>query len=198
MASLLSLSPIASVYAQFLPPPIQLDEPPILQQQEQQEQQEKAVLRQQQNWTTHDDPILGIQFDYPSWWEKIDLTTRNSIEFYDNPSTHANVKYFLPPLPEESNTLDKFMRQMMTDLRPSDAQNLSVNKTATVGVDDIPAYKVESDETIMDLHVKNIDYIMIDNSTGTGYVFSFDTSSEKPQEEVPLFEKMVESFKIVA
>jgi hypothetical protein len=65
-------------------------------------------------------------------------------------------------------------------------------------VDDIPAYKVESEETIMDLHVKNIHYITIDNSTGTGFMFSFDTSKENPQEEVPLFERMVESFKILS
>jgi PsbP len=162
-----------------------------------QEQQEKALLRQQQNWSTYEDPILGMQFEYPSWWDKIDPTTKNSIEFYDNPSTHASMKYFLPPLPEEMNTLDKFMRQMMTELRPPDAQNLSVNKTSTIGVDDIPAYKVESEETIMDLHVKNIHYLAIDNSTGTGYMISFDVSNmEKAQEDVPLFERMVESFKI--
>lgn len=196
--SLLSLSPIAFVYGQFQPVTLENNEPLILQQQGQQGQQEKELLRQQQNWSTHDDPILGIRFDYPSWWDKIDLTTRNTIEFYDNPYMHASLKYFLPPLPEEMNTLDKFMRQMTTELRPPDAQNLSVNKTSTIGVDDIPAYKVESEHMIMDLHGKDTHYLAIDNSTGTGYMISFNTSNmEKAQEDVPLFEKMVESFKIL-
>jgi hypothetical protein len=147
---------------------------------------------------------LGIQFDHPSWWDKIDLTSKNSIEFYDNPSTHAGVNYILPPLPEEMNTLDKFMRQEMTLLRPPDAQNLSVNKTSTIGVDDIPAYKVESEETLgglatlPELHVKNVHYLAIDDSTGTGYLFSLGVSDpEKAREDIPAFERMIESFKIL-
>jgi hypothetical protein len=192
MSSLLNNNPYKTA-------PILPEESPF----EKQEQQKRAILRQQQNWSTQDDPILGIQFNHPSWWDKIDLTSKNSIEFYDNPSTHASVNYILPPLPEEMNTLDKFMRQEMTLLRPPDAQNLSVNKSSTIGVDDIPAYKVESEETLggvatmEDLHVRNIHYLAIDNKTGTGYMISFDTSSKNPQEEVPLFERMVESFKIL-
>jgi hypothetical protein len=50
--------------------------------------------------------------------------------------------HFSPPLPTEMNTLDKFMRQIMGELR-STTQNVTVNKTSTIGVDDIPAYKVE-------------------------------------------------------
>jgi len=80
---------------------------------------------------------LGTQFEYPSWWENIQ--GEDSIGFYDRPiGKIANVQYFLPPLPEEMNTLDKFMRQMMSELRSSSThQNISVNKTSTIGVDDM-------------------------------------------------------------
>jgi hypothetical protein len=37
---------------------------------QEQEQKEKALLQQQQNWSTYEDPLLGIQFDYSSWWDK--------------------------------------------------------------------------------------------------------------------------------
>jgi hypothetical protein len=98
------------------------------------------------------------------------------------------------------NTNDRFMRQMMTDLRflfPNvlETQNISINKTSTIGVDDIPAYRVESEDA---LHVKNIRYFSIDNKTGTGYMISLNTNMERLQEDVPLFEKLVESFEILS
>lgn len=165
-----------------------------------QEQKENTLLKQQQNWSTYEDPIQGIQFEYPSWWENI--PEENSIGFYDKPiGKIASVNSFLPPLPEEMNTLDKFMRQMMSELRSSEDQNVSVNKTSTIGVDDLPAYRVESDRVSSFPSIsptKSIHYFTIDNNTGTGYMISFDTVKDKVQEDVPLFEKMVESFKILA
>jgi hypothetical protein len=107
----------------------------------------------------------------------------------------------LTPLPEEMNTLDKFMRQMMSELRSFSTKNISVNKTSTIGVDDIPAYRVELEyvsELGTNLHTKSIDYFSIDNSTGTGYMISFTTVMEKLQEDAPLFVRMVESFKILS
>lgn len=86
----------------------------------------------------------------------------------------------------------------MGELR-STTQNVTVNKTSTIGVDDIPAYKVESENKIEDiLHNKSIRYFAIDNSTGTGYLISMTTGRDRLQENAPLFERMVESFKILA
>lgn len=44
----------------------------------------------------------------------------------------ANVQYFLPPLSEEINTLDKFMRKIMSESRSTSTQYISVNRTATI------------------------------------------------------------------
>jgi hypothetical protein len=179
-----------------------------VEQQEQEEQKERALQQQQQNWSTYEDPIAGIQFEHPSWWEKTEK--ENLIKFYPLPhyttiresgnfEVFVNVHSFLPPLEEEMNTLDKFMRLIMNELRSDDTQNVSVNRTSTIGVDDIPAYKVESESVIEDiLHTKSIRYFSIDNSTGTGYLISLTTEMDRLQEDVPLFERMVESFKILA
>jgi hypothetical protein len=40
-----------------------------LEQQEQEEQMERTLQQQQQNWSTYQDPIAGIQFEHPSWWD---------------------------------------------------------------------------------------------------------------------------------
>src|SRR5215216_4813091 len=81
-----------------------------LEQKEEQAQNEKALLQQQQNWSTYEDPLLGIQFEYPSWWEKTQredlvkfylLPDRDDLMYYE---IFANVHYFLPPLPAEMNT----------------------------------------------------------------------------------------------
>jgi hypothetical protein len=105
------------------------------------------------------------------------------------------VHWFLPPLPEEMNTLDKFMRQMMNELRSDSTQNISVNRTSTIRVDDIPAYKVEYEDFIDPLHLKSIRYFSIDNSTGAGYMISLQTEMDRLQEDLPLFERLVQSFK---
>jgi hypothetical protein len=69
------------------------------------------------------------------------------------------------------NILDKFMHSSLPF-----TQNISVNKTSTIGVDNIPAYKVESEEVLSaNLHFKNIRYFSINNSTGTGYIISLHT-----------------------
>jgi hypothetical protein len=81
----------------------------------------------------------------------------------------------------------------------STTQNVSINETSTISVDDIPAYKVESENVIGgSLPTKSIRYFSIDNSTGTGYLISLTTAMNRLQEDAPLFEKMVESFKILA
>ena len=178
-------------------------------QKEEQAQNEKALLQQQQqNWSTYEDPILGIQFEHPSWWAQ--RPGEDLIKFYHLPDpdnefwmlnyeVFTNVHYFLPPLSEEMNTLDKFMRQMMNELRSYSTQNISVNKTSTIGVDDIPAYRVEYDDVSEpDYHTKSIRYFSIDNSTGTGYMISLVTDMKRLQEDAPLFERMVESFKILS
>src|SRR5215207_6098030 len=52
-----------------------------LQRQGEQEQRERILQQQRQgNWTTYEDPILGIQFEHPSWWEK--RQEENLIKFY--------------------------------------------------------------------------------------------------------------------
>lgn len=147
---------------------------------------------------------MGIQFEYPSWWDKTQkedlikfylLGDRSELMYYE---IFATVHYFLPPLSEEMNTLDKFMRQIMSELRSYSTQNISVNKTSTIGKDHIPAYKVESEDVLGDTaHLKTVRYFSIDNSTGTGYMISLHTEMKRFQEDAPLFEKMVESFKIV-
>lgn len=116
-----------------------------------------------------------------------------------NYDVFTNVHYFLPPLPEEMNTLDKFMRQMMNELRSDFTQNISVNRTSTIGVDNIPAYRVEYDDVLDDtISFKNIRYFATDNSTGTGYLISLHTEMDRLHEDLPLFERLVESFKILS
>lgn len=182
------------------------------QQQELQAQKARVLLQQQQNYSTYEDPILGIRFEYSSWWDIIE--NKNLIRFdligdptdpmYYNTTktldryTIANIAYFLPSLLKEMNTNDRFMRQMMTDLRfifPNflDTQKIIVNKTSTIGVDELPAYKVDSEDA---LGLKNIRYFSIDNSTGVGYMISLNTNMPRLLGDIPLFEKMVESFKI--
>jgi hypothetical protein len=99
----------------------------------------------------------------------------------------------LPPLPEGMNTLDIFMKQMMNELRTDVTQNINVNRTSTVGIDDLPAYKVEYSNGIIS---KNIRYFVIDNSTGTGYMISLVADNKRLNEFLPSFERLVESFKI--
>jgi hypothetical protein len=182
-----------------------------IEQRNQQERVNRFLVQGQQNWSTYEDPILGIQFEHPSWWRE--RPGEDLIKFYHLPDpdnelrmlnydVFTNVHYFLPPLSEEMNTLDKFMRQMMSELRSDSTQNISVNRTATIGVDDIPAYRVEYEDIFEDivdpLHFKTIRYFSIDNRTGTGYMISLHTEMERLQEDVPLFERLVESFKILA
>ena len=86
----------------------------------------------------------------------------------------------------------------MTELRSPSEENISVNKTSTIGMDDLPAYRVEGNN-IPDTGVqtKRIHYFSIDNSTGIAYMISLPTEMDRLLEDVPLFEKMVESFKIL-
>lgn len=52
------------------------------------------------------------------------------------------------------------MRQIMSEIRGPSTQNISVNRTAIVGVDNLPAYKVESVNVFEDiLHSKRIDFL---------------------------------------
>jgi hypothetical protein len=97
------------------------------------------------------------------------------------------------------NTLDKFMRQIMNELRSDFTQNISVNRTASIGVDNLPAYRVEYDDILSDdINFKNIRYFLIHNSTGTGYMISLHTEMDRLQEDLPLFGRLVESFKILS
>ena len=180
----------------------------ITQSQKQGEQEQKERIlqqQQQQNWSTYEDPILGIQFEHPAWWEK--RQTEDSIKFYPlgtgrygNYEVFANILVFLPPLDPEMNTTNKLMRQVMSEIRTSSTQDIKVNRTSTIGADNIPAYRVDSETVIEGIpyHTKRIDYFSIDNGPGTGYVISLNTEIGRFQEDVPLFEKMVESFKIVS
>lgn len=163
------------------------------------------IFAQQQNWSTYEDPLIGIQFEYPSWWNATQeedlvkfymLADPDDLMYYE---VFTNVHYFLPPLPQEMNTLDMFMWQMINELRSDFTQNISVNRTSTIGVDDIPAYRVEYDDILgNDISFKNIRYFSIDNSTGTGFMISLHTEMDRSQEDVPLFERLVESFKILS
>lgn len=183
------------------------------QQQELQARRERALLQQQQNYSSYEDPILGIRFEYPSWWEISQVKNLIRFELIGDPKdpmyynttktldryTIASILYVLPSLLKEMNTNDRFMRQTMIDLKflfpyVNETQNISVNKTSTIGVDDLPAYKVESEDV---LGVKNIRYFSIDNSTGVGYMISLNTNMTKLQEDVPSFERLVGSFKIL-
>jgi hypothetical protein len=185
-------------------------------QKEEQERKERALLRQQQNYSTYEDPILGIQFEYPAWWEirqdkdmiSFDIIGDPTDPMYYNTTKTlaryniANIQYFLPSLLKEMNTIERFMRQMMIELKSPyglGTQNTSVNRTATIGFDNISAYKAESEDVFSDeIRIKNIRYFTIDNSTGTGYMISLNTNMDKLQEDAPLFERMVESFKILS
>jgi hypothetical protein len=117
-----------------------------MEQRKQQELANRTLMQGQQEWSTYEDPLIGVQFEHPSWWKATQeedmvkfymLTNPDDLMYYE---VFTNVHYFLPPLPEEMNTLDKFMRQMMNELRSDFTQNISVNRTSTIGVDDIPAY----------------------------------------------------------
>jgi hypothetical protein len=158
-----------------------------------------------QGWSTYEDPILGIQFEHPSQWyeeqrentikynfigDSLNRTEEVRPGIFEN---FATVSYLLPPLPEGMNTLDIFMKQMMNELRTDVTQNINVNRTSTVGIDDLPAYKVEYSNGIIS---KNIRYFVIDNSTGTGYMISLVADNKRLNEFLPSFERLVESFKI--
>jgi hypothetical protein len=154
--------------------------------------------------TTYEDPIMGLQLEYPSSWkieQKHDLikfyllNDTNDLMYYE---IFATIHFFQPSLGEEMNTLDKFIRQTMSEIRSPSTQNISVSKDSTIGVNDLPAYKVESENVIENIaHLKSIRYFTIDNSTGsdTGYMISLNTENERLQEDVPLFEKMVNSMR---
>jgi hypothetical protein len=166
---------------------------------------QSAIAQGAQNWTTYEDPILGIQFEHPSQWYEEQRENTIRYNFLGDPLNRteevrpgifvnfAAVNYFLPPLPEGMNTPDKFMKQMMNELRSDATQNINVNRTSTIGIDDIPAYRVEYDNPI---NSKNIRYFAIDNSTGTGYMISLVAEKSKLNEFLPSFERLVESFKV--
>jgi hypothetical protein len=162
-----------------------------------------AIGQAGQNWTSYKDPILGIQFEYPSSWY-MDEDRGLTLYPYGDPAgqtevkyiaNFANVSYFLPPVPGGS-LLDKFMRQRMMELRSDQSQNITVNRTSTIGADNIPAIRVEYNNVIGDMiNSKNIHYFAIDNSTDTAYVISLVADNERVNEFLPSFEKVVDSFK---
>jgi hypothetical protein len=64
-------------------------------------------MQEQQNWSTYEDALIGIQFEYPSWWKETQredlvkfylLTNPDDLMYYE---IFTNVHYYLPPLPEE-------------------------------------------------------------------------------------------------
>lgn len=55
-----------------------------IEQRNQQELANRTPTQGQQNWSTYEDPILGIQFQHPSWWRQT-IPGEDLIKFYHLP-----------------------------------------------------------------------------------------------------------------
>jgi hypothetical protein len=125
---------------------------PPLTQSEEQEQRERAILLQQQNWSSYEDPILGISIDYPAWYEVEER--ENHVKFYSFGSNQDADTFMglivLEPLPENIDTNENFMQYRMKESRGSIDKIHEMNGNITLAGK--PAYKLDSSR-------EGIDYV---------------------------------------
>jgi hypothetical protein len=173
-----------------------------MQQQEEQEQRQKQILIQQQNWSSYEDPILGL-IDYPAWYEVQERS--DSVKFYPFGATLEGIDTFMglfvvDPLPENIDTNEKFMKSTMKEFRSGIDRIHEMNGNVTLA--GLPAYK--SDYSFEGIDYVNgsrleghhrTDYFLVDN--GIGYYLFMDTDPNSYPEHSNIFKKMVGSFRII-
>ena len=203
-------SPPLSLQIPFVPLPTNpLTSPPYsipyyspLTQSEEQEQRERAILLQQQNWSSYEDPILGISIDYPAWYEVQER--ENNVKFYpfgfgQDTGTFMGLTV-IDPLPENVDTNEKFMKSTMKEFRGSIDQIHEMNGNTTLAGKS--AYK--SDSSLEGIDYVNgsrlegshrTDYFIVNN--GIGYYLFMNIDPNSYPEHSSVFRRMVGSLKIL-
>jgi len=157
---------------------------------------------QKQEWLTYEDPVLGIKIAYPSFFQVTE--EQNEAIFRDpivHPSTQRFVDIFILFLEPEIDTSEKFMRKEMNEIRKTGYEDIEVNETAPgFAGSNNSAYRVEylehdANEVIGD-QGRYVIYFLVNE--GIGYEISFYTIDKDYNRDRPIFEKMVDSFRLIS
>jgi hypothetical protein len=161
-----------------------------------------AFVYGQSEFKTYSDPILGISINYPTWYEVQER--ENNVKFYpfgfmQDPGTFMGL-IVIDPLPENIDSSEKLMKSTMTEFRSSIDKIHETNGNITLAGK--PAYKLDSSLEGIDYvngsrleGSHRTDYFLVNN--GIGYYLFMNTDPNSYPEHSSIFEKMVESFRIL-
>ena len=155
---------------------------------------ERGNQSQLVQWLAYDDPILQIKIDYPSSWEKEEYL--DGIEFTPPDSVRTEFDVDKEPLLPSIDTPQKYMREVLNEMRDSELKIISLNETT---VNNYPAYKALYEvggPQPFGVKPTTISYLMVNTDDYTGYHISFDTDREDLPQYLPDIERMVNSFQI--
>jgi hypothetical protein len=150
---------------------------------------------QSQEWVTYDDPILEISIQHPKGWEVEEspdtLTLRITNESGDPMASSIIWTGILPGFME---TNEDVMRSKMNEIRGEVEKIHSINGTVVIDGKNMSKvdYSRKVDSTIFRLN----EYFIADKPNDTIYAVGFMTNEDMYAEYLPIFEKMVNSFKI--
>jgi hypothetical protein len=150
---------------------------------------------QTQEWSTHDDPILGISIQYPKGWEAEESPDALTLRITNGSGVPiASSIIWKGMLPGYMETSEEVMKSKMNEVRGEVEKINNIN--GSVVMDGKTASKVDysrrSDSNIFRLN----EYFIADKPNDTIYAVGFMTKEDNFAEYLPIFEKMVSSFKI--
>ena len=150
----------------------------------------------QQNWSTYEDPILGISIEYPSSWKIEEEPNTVSFKLYENESkplifSSVVAMRSLPGI----DTNEEFMKSDVNTLRNSISKIYEIDNAATIGGK--PASKIVFDVKLGIGKYKDhiIGYYMVYREML--YYIAFHIVIDNYTKYIPTIQKMVDSFKII-
>lgn len=133
----------------------------------------------------------NFAIDYPKEWSQTEED--NIVMFSPEDSTSLNVT-----TQKTKETLDEISKRVISDYK-KDSKNFKVIEEKNITVSDKPAKKIvyeyiyEYDGGSLNLRMTQI-FVLKD---GTEYIISYLNRQEKPTANLDIFEKMVNSFRIL-
>jgi len=157
--------------------------------------QNQTQTRTPIEWTTYEDPILGISIEYPKGWvtseepNVLNFEGGQTIPLDNGTEVLLTCFIWVGPSQDESS---KASIQDYLNSRRGEIEVISTN--GSLVIDGIPAYKAYYNNSNSD---PTVDYDVVDSANSMKYSLSCRSDQTVFNQYAPIFEKMAKSLNIL-
>ena len=153
-----------------------------------------------EEWTTYEDPILGISIQHPSEWEPIEEPNALAFEVYENetsPLLFTDIVLVTPSV-LGVNSSAEFMNTVLNAIRGETSDIYEIDNEARIKgiIEPISKAVITTKNEDGKVIGRSVTYTIVSDDD-KAYKIAFITKPTGYEKFIPIIQKMIDSFKIL-